>query len=260
MKALKRTIVITGASSGIGKALASIFASPEVLLILSGRNLQRLEEVAQYCRELGAQVECYVLDVRDRESMRSWLEAIDSEKKVDLVIANAGISGGLGGSKIEDSTQINEIFAVNLFGVLNTIEPLLPRMIERGQGQIAIMSSLAGFRGFPGAPAYAASKAAVRIYGESLASALSSSGVKVHVICPGFVVSPMTDSNDFKMPFLINADKAAQIIKKGIDKGYGRIAFPWQTWLIVWFLALLPDCFANYIVCRTPSKSVVSEE
>ena len=129
-----------------------------------------------------------------------------------------GISGGTGGAggdpsagpmQGESPAQARQIFDVNLGGVLNTLEPVLPAMLQRGRGQVAIISSLAAFRGWPGAPAYSASKGAVRFYGEALRGALHSSGVEINVVCPGFVVSRMTDVNQFPMPFLMSAEKAA---------------------------------------------------
>ena len=127
-------------------------------------------------------------------------------------------------------------------------------MMARKHGQIAIMSSLAGFRGFPGAPAYCGSKAAVRIYGEALRGAMRKTGVRVNVISPGFVKSRITAVNDFPMPFLMEADKAAIYIAKALAKNKGRIAFPFIVYLGVWFLALLPDNVAQKLLCIAPTK------
>lgn len=252
-------IVITGASSGIGAALAHRYARQGVHLSLSGRNKDRLERVAGLCREAGTSVDTAVIDVVDQAAMDEWLRGVDQALAVDLVIANAGISGGTGEQGIESDAQLRALFDVNVRGVFNTIEPLKARMIERGEGHIAIMASLAGFRGFPGAPGYCASKAAVRVYGEGLRGALYKSGVKVSVICPGFVRSPMTDVNDYAMPFLMSVDRAANIIAKGIAKGKGRIAFPIVTYFLAWLAGTLPDFVSHYLLKNAPQKPSLTE-
>lgn len=250
-----KTILITGASSGIGKALAQKYAAQGVLLILNGRDEERLNHVAQICLDKGARVLTKVLDVTDKSSMKAWIEDMDNQHVLDLVIANAGISGGTGGSSIgEPDFQVENIFEINVQGVFNTVHPILPRMVQRRSGQIAIMSSLASFRGWPGAPAYSAAKAAVRIYGEGLRGVHSKNNVKINVICPGFIKTPMTDVNDYAMPFMINADKAAEIIIKDLKNNKGRIAFPWQTYFFAWFIGCLPDWIAQKLLSDLPSK------
>lgn len=248
-----RHILITGASSGLGAALAEAYAAPGVLLSLQGRDLGRLNQVAGKARQRGAQAMAAVLDVTDAGAMKTWILDCDNEQPLDLVIANAGISAGTG-SGDETEEQARAIFDVNLTGVLNTIHPVLPRMIVRKQGQIAIMSSLAGFRGFSGAPAYCASKAAVRVYGEALRGDLAHSGVKVNVICPGFVKTPMTDVNRFPMPFLMTPERAAQIMKQGLAKNRARIAFPWQMYALVRLFTALPSGMLDAVTARMPRK------
>jgi short-subunit dehydrogenase len=249
-------IVITGASSGIGEALALRYAAPGLRLSLTGRNPERLFGVAERCRAKGADVDEKIIDVTNREAMQDWLEEIDNECPVDLVIANAGISAGMGDEGAgETPAQVRKLFDTNLNGVLNTIDPLLPRMKVRGAGHIALMSSLAAFRGWPGAPAYCASKAAVKSYGEGLRGALWDSGVKIHVICPGFVKSRMTDVNKFHMPMLMEAPRAAEIIIRGIEANRGRIAFPLPVHFMMWLVASLPDYFAQMILKLMPAKS-----
>ena len=254
MKNIK-SILITGASSGIGEALALHYAAPGVFLAISGRNEARLQDVAQACRIKGALVEIAVLDVADRANMDDWITDMDETQPLDLVIANAGISGGTGGvMNGEPVDQARKIFDVNITGVINTVEPVLPRMIARKCGQIALVSSMAGFRGFPSAPAYSASKGAVRFYGEALRGSIRETGVKVNVIMPGFVKSRMTDANDFPMPFLMDADKAAAIIANALARDKGRIVFPLPTHLGAWFVSILPDCLAQKILGKLPAK------
>lgn len=251
-------IVITGASSGIGEALARAYAADlkeRVQLTLSGRNKDRLLEVVEACRAAGAACDGRVMDVVDRKGMEVWLREIDAVCPVDLIIANAGISGGTGQDELEGRAQIDAIMAVNFDGVLNSISPLIEPMMARKSGQIAIMASLAGYRGFPGAPAYCASKAAARVYGESLRGSLRGHGVDVSVICPGFVVSRMTDVNEFPMPFLMSAEKAARIIIGGLRRRNGRIAFPFRTAFMAWALMAMPEAVSSRILKGMPAKS-----
>ncbi len=248
-----RTILITGASSGIGEALAEAYAGPGVTLVLTGRDRERLDAVAARCAERGAAVRAATVDVADRAAMADWLALVDRETPVDLCIANAGISGGTG-RRGESEEQARRILAVNVDGVLNTIHPLIGPMRERGRGQLALVSSLAGLRGYPGAPAYCASKAAVKSYGESLRLDLRPAGIEVSVICPGFVKSRITDRNRFPMPFLMDANRAASIIRRGLERNRGRIAFPLPTYLMAWIVAMLPAALADALLAHTPAK------
>ena len=243
-------IVITGASSGLGAALARAYARTGHELFLAGRDAVRLSLVALECQKADATVHTQVVDVTDRAAMASWLASIGD---VDLLIANAGISAGTGEFG-ETEAQARRIFAVNLEGVLNTLHPVIPCMVARGKGQIALISSLAGLRGQPGAPAYSASKGAVRMYGESLRLDLAAKGVGVTVVCPGFVRTPMTDVNKFPMPWRMEADAAARLIARKLAKNPARIAFPWQLYALVWLLAVLPVSWADHILAKLPKK------
>ena len=243
-----RTILITGASSGIGAALAREYAAPEVRLVLSGRDEGRLNAVAIACREAGADVETAVLDVTDTSAMRAWIEAADERVAIDIAIANAGISGG-GGEEAD-----RRIFDINLGGVLNTVHPVLDRMTVRKSGTLALVSSIAGNRGFPSAPAYSASKAAVLAYGEALRGRLRGSGVTVCVICPGFVRSRITDKNDFRMPFFMEADRAARIIRRGLSAKQAKISFPWPMRLVGWITRALPSGLGTRLMSGLPEK------
>jgi len=252
MKAPK-SILITGASSGIGEALAYAYAAPDVTLHLSGRNQERLEAVASKVREKSATVNLQVVDVADKAAMSDWIDTLDQATPIDLVIANAGV--GLGHNDAPTLAEITErTFDINVQGVFNTVHPALDKMIPRRQGQIAIMSSVAGFVGMPGAAPYAASKAAVRSYGEGLRGAYARHNVEVNVICPGFVVSRMTDRNRFKMPFLMDVDKAAGIIVRGLERNKPRIAFPWQTYGSIRLLQMLPVWLSDRLLRRSPRK------
>ena len=232
-------ILITGASSGIGEALALLYAAPGVGLALIGRDRERLATVADACRTRGAQVESAALDVTDREALRAWLEHVDEARAVDLVIANAGVSTGRGALG-EDEAAIRRVLATNIDGVLNTVLPLLPRMLDRHQGQIALMSSLAAYRGLPTGPSYSASKAAVKALGEAWRLKLAPDGIRVSVICPGFVTTRMTARNNFHMPFLMSPEEAAAIIARGLARDQGRIAFPLPMAALCWLVGALP--------------------
>lgn len=263
------SILITGASSGIGSALALAYAAPGAVLALGGRNQSRLNAVATACRERGATVETGLIDVTDGDAMAAWIAEADAMARLDLVIANAGVSGGTfsaHGGAASGIDQTRFIFAVNVDGVINTVLPAIQLLRARTEprpatgakrairGQIAIMSSLAGYRGMPGAAAYSASKAAVKVLGEGLRGALWHDGIEVSVICPGFIKTPMTDANPFPMPFIIGPERAAAIIKRGLGKGKARIAFPFPANVLTWLIAALPPGVADPWLRRLPEK------
>jgi short-subunit dehydrogenase len=243
MKKFSR-IVITGASSGIGEALALDYARSGVALALTGRDAGRLEAVAAACRAKGATVVADTIDVVDRERFAGWLTSFDDAHPVDLVIANAGISIDKDNSSLDDFSVIRKTLDVNVGGVLNTVEPLLSRMIARKRGQIAVVASLASFIGLPYSASYNASKAAVRVWGESIRYVLKKDGIGVSVVCPGFVVSRMTGNAPFPMPFLMTAARASAIIRHGLAHDHARIAFPVGTKAAVWFGQALPGRWA----------------
>lgn len=254
------TALVTGASSGLGAALAVGLAERHkgVHLILLGRDRERLDRVAQRCESVGATVRSAAVDITDRAFLDTWLVTVDSATPIDLAIANAGISGGTAAVDREGepspagetAAQTRAIFATNIDGVANTLLPLIPRMAERGRGQIGIMASLAGYRGLPGTPAYCASKAAVKVWGESLRVTLADRGVGVSTICPGFVATPLTAGNRFRMPFLMSDEKAARIVLNGLAANKGRIAFPFPTAAGAWLLSALPDALAGALAAR----------
>lgn len=241
-----RSILITGASSGLGEALAFDYAAPGMTLFLSGRDAARVETVAAACRSRGAVATGHVIEVTDRDAMAGWIAACDTQAPLDLVIANAGVAGSAAESGI--AAEALHVLPVNIDGVVNTVLPALEAMRRRKRGQIAIMSSLAGFRGFATAPAYGASKAAVRVWGEGLRLRVARDNVGVTVICPGFVKSRMTDANDFHMPFLMDAPRAARIMRRGIDANRARVTYPWPMAAVVWLLAALPPALTDRLV------------
>jgi len=241
-------VVLTGASSGIGRALALAYAGRGAALSLIGRDGRRLDEVAAACQAHGAaSVRAAALDVRDAEALGTWLLACDDALGVDLVIANAGIGGGPG-------VTAHAIFAVNVLGVVATVQPLLPRLVTRRQGTVVLMSSLAAFRAYPPAPAYAASKAAVRVWGQGLRARLCPHGVRVAILYPGFVDTELTRRNRFAMPLLMGAEKAAGIIVARLAGGHAEIAFPWPMALAARAAAFLPAGLADRLTRHIPPK------
>lgn len=250
-----KTILITGASSGIGRALALYYAKDGVRLALSGRNAERLETVVVLCRSKGAEVHSALVDVTSADIVGRWVQDLDQRFVLDMVIANAGISGGTGGVVVDElPAQARQIFSVNFDGVLNTIHPVLPAMMRRGRGHLVIMSSLAGIVPLPGAPAYSASKAAIRYYGEALHARLKPFGVDVSVVCPGFVESAMTAANPFPMPFLLSAEAAAAVIAKGLEAKKMRISFPWPMVVLMQLLLAVPPVLRGKILAKAPEK------
>jgi short-subunit dehydrogenase len=246
------SILITGASSGIGAALARHYARRGVALHLCGRDAARLEAVADDCRRRGALAESRTIDVADAAAAAAWIAACDEAAPLDLVVANAGISGSQRDGDLDAVAR--RTFAVNVDGVFNTLHPAAERMRARRRGQLAVVSSVAGYQGLASAPAYSASKAAVKAYGEALRGFLEPDGVGVSVICPGFVDSRMTAANDFPMPFFMTAERAARIIASGLARNRGRITFPWQMVIAARVLANLPMWALDLAARRAPRK------
>ncbi len=248
-----RSILITGASSGIGAALALELAAPGVLIAITGRNEDRLGDVEADLTRKGADVIARALDVTDRPAMSALIADIEARRPLDLVVANAGISSGAGAGAGDDEIT-RDIFAVNLAGVLNTVLPAATAMRSRHSGHIAIVSSVAGFRGLPTAPAYSASKVAVKAWGEAVRPDLKKDGIILSMIFPGFVESRITDQNNFTMPFLMTAKKAARIVASGLTQRKTTIAFPWQMVWMMRVLACLPGPLFDAVMSRAPRK------
>lgn len=248
-----RSVLITGASSGVGKALALAYAQEGVTLFLCGRNVERLEESVSLCRAKGAAASFYSFDVQDARETEMALQAAHKIAPLDLVIANAGVASGVLGAK-ETTQSTRTIFQTNVLGVMNTVLPAIELFKQKGAGQIALISSLAGYRGMASCPAYSASKACVKAWGEGLRGLLAPDRIAVSVICPGFIETPLTDVNRFKMPFLMQPDKAAAAIKKRLEKNPAIIAFPWQMAFSAWFGSILPAALAQPLMRRLPQK------
>ncbi len=209
----------------------------------------RLEQVARDCGGKGAAVVIGRLDVREAEALAGWLVAFDDAGPVDLAVAAAGISAG---PPPETATEPAGLamrqIGTNLLGCMHTIEPLLPRLLARGIGQVAVVSSVAGYRGLPYSPGYSASKAGVRAYGEALRALLRPHGIRVSVVVPGFFDSPMTDRFHGDKPFLISLERASGIVRRGLDRGQARIVFPRLLGLGLQAADLLPAWLGDHIL------------
>ncbi len=246
-----RSILITGASSGIGAALALHYAAPGITLFISGRDQQRLDAVAQQCRNAGASVSAWVGDVTDESGLKDWIHSCDDDCPLNLVIANAGVA--LGATEVKGLHQAAvDSFHINVNGVFNTVHPALEVMSQRRpypvrNAQVAVMSSVMGYAGMARSPAYSSSKAAVKHYGQALRGAFRGMGIGVSVICPGYVSSALTSRNKSRMPFLISAEKAAAIIAKGLARNQARITFPWQMVLLTRLAINLPGFIVDRI-------------
>jgi short-subunit dehydrogenase len=235
--------LITGASSGIGRALALELAASGVTLHLAGRDAARLEASATACRARGAEVRTVVVDVRDAGAMAGWIAGAGP---LDLVVANAGVSAGAGGNLVEPAAQIRAILAINLDGMLNTVLPALevmagrPRGADGVAGRIVVVASIAGLVAVPGSAAYCAAKAAADAWTVATAPAARTQGIGLTSVCPGYIRTAMTDGNQFPMPGLMGADRAARIILRGVAAGRVRVAFPWWMAAAARFADLLP--------------------
>ncbi|MGN0847160.1 MAG: SDR family NAD(P)-dependent oxidoreductase [Kiritimatiellia bacterium] len=248
-------ILITGASSGIGEALARECARRGAArLFLCGRNGDRLEAVAAGCRDLGAEVHAEVVDVTDEVATREWIARCDSIAPLELVFSNAGVGTG-----VESEANIRRTFATNVTGNLNVVLPVLERFraspAGRARRQIVVTASIAGYAPLSTCPAYAATKAAMKSWGLSFRGPLAREGIRMNVVCPGFVRSRITDRNTCPMPFFMEAEKAARIILDRVDCNVGLIAFPWPMRLATWFLSVCPWRLAEFISGILPEKN-----
>lgn len=251
MKAPER-VVITGASSGLGRALAAHYAQCGARLALIARRGDLLEALAA---SLPTHCYCYPLDVRKATELSSAAQDfIEREGCPDIVIANAGVSAGTSTADPLDSAVFEEILATNLTGMMLTFRPFIDVMRRARRGTLAGIASIAGFRGLPGASAYCASKSAAITYLESLRLELRKDGVRVVTICPGYVDTPMTTGNPYRMPFLMPADRAAADIAGAISRGKRFHVLPWQMALIAWVLRHLPRPAYDVLFTGVPRK------
>jgi short-subunit dehydrogenase len=233
--------VVTGASSGIGWALARELAAQGCRVGLVARRQDRLDALAAEIRAAGGRAARAVADVGDRARTVTAIHAVRDELgPVDLLIANAGVAAPTFLEPV-NVEQVEEMFRVNVLGMVYAIEAVLPEMLRCGRGHLAGVSSLAAYKGLPGESAYCASKAAVNSYLEGLRIQLRDRGIAVTTLCPGFVKTPMTDVMATKMPWLIEADEAARRMVRALRRRRKVYNFPWQTTLLMKATRWLPD-------------------
>lgn len=231
---------ITGASSGIGKAVAEELAKRGYELVLAARRTDSLSEICVEINSRGGKASFVECDVTSPDSMRNAVSfAVQNLGAINLAFLNSGVSGTKAFIEL-DVESARSVFEVNVFGLLNGFEALIPLMKGTG-ATIAAVTSLADARGFPYSSTYSASKAAASHFVEGARMELKNAGINVVTIKPGFVRSEMTDKNNFYMPFIMPADRAANIIIDGLEKGKKRIAFPWQMAIMSYCVKAMPS-------------------
>ncbi|MFK7965585.1 MAG: SDR family oxidoreductase [Burkholderiaceae bacterium] len=251
-----RRIFITGASSGLGMALARAYAQtePGVVLGLLARRSDRIETLASEL--VGASCHCYTVDVLDACALKAAAEQfLRDAGGVDIVIANAGISSGTVTGESGDSEVFARIVQTNLTAMAQTFDVFLPVMRASGAGRLVGIASVAGIRGLPGAGAYSASKAGAIAYLESLRVELKGSPIKVITIAPGYIQTPMTEHNRYPMPFLMPAQRFAEKALRAIDAGRSFVVIPWQMGWVARVLRQLPNAVFDFLFSRAPRKA-----
>lgn len=249
----REIVFITGASSGLGAALARHYAQVGANVGLFARRGAALEALAATIPAGRAVI--YAGDVRDAGALaRAAADFIARFGPPDIVIANAGVSRGALTENAEDLAAFRTVFDTNVIGMVHAFQPFLDAMHKVGRGALVGIASIAGFRGLPGSGAYSASKAAVITYLESLRLEQRGTGVAVLTICPGFIATPMTEGNPYSMPFLIDADKAARLIARAIDRRKRFYVLPWQMALVGCLLRWLPRTVYDALFAHAPRK------
>ncbi len=245
-------VFLTGASSGIGAALAAEFASRGATLGLVARRRAAIDELAA---QTPGRHHVYAVDVTDKDALIAAAQAFDDATGgADIVVANAGISVGVLTEHYEDLDAFGDVFRTNVLAMAYTFHPFIARMRSRGRGTLVGIGSVAGVRGLPGSEAYCASKAAVASYCESLRVELKRSGVKVVTIAPGFVRTPLTAKNPYRMPFLLEpADFARQAVDAMLA-GVSYRVIPWQMGIVARLLRLMPNRLFDRAFGNRPYK------
>lgn len=247
-----RSVIISGASGGIGRSLARNYLKQGAMVAAFARRGGLLQELAE---EFPEQVHCYSLDVCDADAVQSAIEDFIARVGIpDVVIANAGVSVGTLTEYAEDIEAFQQVMDINVLGMVKTFQPVIAAMRNQKSGTLVGIASVAGFRGLPGASAYSASKAAVISYLESLRVELHGSGVRVVTICPGYIRTPMTASNPYPMPFMLDADIAAARMVRAIERRSSFSVIPWQMGLVGRVLKLLPHWLYDRVFAKAPHK------
>ena len=255
-----KKIFITGASSGIGNALAheyaKRFANTDVIIGLASRRSEYLQKLAT---ELQNQykISCaiYLLDVRDASALEAAAQDFMQQHGTpDIVIANAGVSSGTLTADKNDFKAIQAIFDINVMGLVYTFQPFIAAMKQAGQGQLVGVASVAGIRGIPGSGAYSASKAAVISYCESLRTEMQHFNITVSTIAPGYIRTPMTALNPYKMPFLMDADVFAHKFANAVAAKVRFKIIPWQMGVVARLMRFIPPFLWDFVMKNAPQK------
>ena len=243
------TVLITGATGAIGSALAMAYAQSGTRLILHGRRQKTLVSLAENCRNKGAQVDTSCVDLTDDRALTKWLTQVSTESLPDIAIFNAGQNAHpVGSGHLEPQNSVTSLVDINLTVPMAMAQHLVPAMRARGSGQLAFVSSLAGWHGLPSTPTYSATKAGIKAYGEALRGLLAPVGIGVSVIMPGYVTSPMCNAMPGPKPFEMPAHKAATLIQRGIARNKARISFPFPLNFGTWWLAVLPAAISQHLI------------
>ncbi len=246
-------VVISGASSGIGQALARHYLERGATVAAFARRSELLQALAA---EFPGKVHDYALDVRDAPAIQAAARDFMARVGIpDIVIANAGVSRGTLTEYVEDEDVFQDIMDINVLGMVKTFQPFLAAMRQARNGTLVGIASVAGLRGLPGSGAYSASKAAAITYLESLRVELYGSGVTVVTISPGYIRTPMTDINTYPMPFILEADDAARRMARVIERGTSFAIVPWRMALAGWLLKRLPNWLYDLAFSKAPHKS-----
>jgi short-subunit dehydrogenase len=229
-----KVVFLTGASSGIGEALAIALAKRGTIIGLAARRTELLDDLSDRCRNAGGTARAFAIDVTNEQELFEASDEMRSEfGHIDILIANAGIGGNDEETRSYVPHAVRKVIETNLLGAANAVHAVVPHMIERGSGHIVAISSLAGFRGLPRSAAYSASKAGMTAFFESVRLDVKHKGIDVTIIQPGFIRTPLTSARANKMPFLMELDDAIPHFIKAIEKKKKFAAFPWQLATIV---------------------------
>lgn len=248
-------VFITGASSGIGQALAQAYYEAGWTLALLARRTEAMQQWAQAHGWAPSRYRLYAADVADIDAVIAAAQSCMAQQGLpDVVVANAGISIGMDTAERADLDVMARIFAVNNVGLAATFHPFIVPMRQRGSGRLVGIASVAGIRGLPGHGAYCASKAAVISYCESLRGELRGSGVQVVTLSPGYVDTPLTRKNRYRMPFLLSADAFARRALRAIDAGVSYRTIPWQMAVLTKLLRALPNAWFDRLLQNRPRK------
>lgn len=246
-----KRVFLTGASSGIGEALAIALAKKGATLGLVARREEMLKGLADKCDATGATARFFACDVVDAAALQAAAETFRTEfGHIDIMIANAGIGGNDVLTRAYDPASVKKLIDINLLGAVNSIHAVVPQMIEHGSGHLVAISSLAGVRGLPKSAAYSASKAGMTAFFESVRLDNAKHGIDVTIIKPGFIETPLTSGRSNKMPFIMKLDDAILYFVGAIEKKKKFAAFPWQLAVLVGLAKIMPAWLYDRVAGR----------